>query len=172
MSVHLFEEVLQLAGAHEYFLCQGFQRREAFELAAEDMLYVLHTFQIVLLHGTRQCCLFLAKEGMQEFFDQVDDTRQAPDGHQRIILLEFEKLLEHGPVGQIDEEGVVADTVIACEYRQFGKDLLWKVLHSEFVRTEDEQSSDRAARGDAYEGAVAGVGEEDVVAEGAFIADD
>jgi len=172
MTVYLFEQILQFAGAHEYFLCQGFQRREAFEAAAEDLLDVLHTFQVVLLHRAGQCCLFLAKEGVEEFLDKVDDAGEPADGHEYVVLFEFEQFLEHCPMGKVDEERLVVDAVLPGEYRQFGKEFLGEILHGEFMGTKDEQSSYGAAGGHANEGAVAGIGKEDVVTEGALIAND
>ena len=56
---------------------QRFQRREAFQPAAEDLLDMLHAFQVVLFNGAGQGCLLLAQEGMQEFFDQVNDAGRA-----------------------------------------------------------------------------------------------
>ena len=130
---------------------------------------MLHTFQVVLLYGTRQCSLFLAKEGMEEFFHEVDDPREAANGHQRVVLLEFEQLFEHGPVGEVDEQWIVVDAVFPGEYCQLVKEFLRQILHGQFMGTENEQSSYRRAGGRADKGAVAGIGEEDVIAEGAFV---
>src|ERR1700743_458968 len=65
-----------------------------------------------------------------------------------------------------------ADAVLFCERGQFVEYFVGQVLHGELVRAKDQQASDVAACGDSEVSAIAGVGEEDIVAERAFVGDD
>ena len=90
MTIYLFEEVLEFTGAHEYFVRQGLQRGEALQPSAEDLFYMLHTFQIVLFYGPGKRRLLLTEEGVQKLLDEVGDTGEHTDIAQGIGRFQLE----------------------------------------------------------------------------------
>jgi hypothetical protein len=106
---------------------------------------------------------------MEEFLDEMQDTRHSPDRAQGIVRFELEQFFEHGPVRKIDEQGMIVRAVLFGESGQLFVYLMGQVLRGQFMRTKDEQPFDIAAGGDAHRGTVAGIGQKDIVPEGSFI---